>query len=79
MLFWNSLLRFCGCLTEREMEYSMIFIVPNAHHTCEGKIGVVMISYIFQASLGKSFFLFGALWGTLSEVFFVLPLLRGTG
>ena len=52
------------------MEFSIVFIVSNAHHTFGDKIGFVMILDTFRASVGEPFGLFGVIWGTLFEVLF---------
>ena len=69
-VFWTLFRRFCGGLADREMDYSIVFTVSNAHHTVWDKIGFVMILDTFRASVGEPFGLFGVLWGTLFEVFF---------
>ena len=60
------------------MEFSMVFIMSNAHHTFGDKIGFVMILDTFRASVGEPFGSFGVLLGTFLKCCF-LPLLRGTG
>ena len=76
-VFWTLFLRFCGGLAEREMEFSIVFTVSNAHHTFGDKIGFVMILDTFRASVGEPFGSFGVLLGTFLKCCF-LPLLRGT-
>ena len=57
-------------MAERELEYSEIFTVSNAHHTFSQKVGFVMILDTFRAPVGKPFRLFYVLLGCLFEVLF---------
>ena len=65
-------------MAEREREYTIFIVVPNAHHTFWEKVGFVMILNTFRASAGEPLGLFGVLLGTHFKVL-VFTTLRGTG
>ena len=67
-VFGTLFLRFCGGVAERKREYSLVFIVSNAHHTFWEKVGSVMILDTFRAPVGQPFDLFYVLLGSVFEV-----------